>query len=294
LMTLAELNLAVTSASFASLERRLNQLETKIDELKATVQEIAIFLQMEQRAELQVALEHLNRIDTIFNDDVRRELLVASAITLGKIGLIYEQRLDKASTLTEAMISEEYFCIAMLAQARCYAELREPAMARQTLESMYERWQRLARQVMMKYLIRQNPEKFLGSEFAADVPIARLANWLDFAYNKQKGLDWIDELRAKGDPWFYYKSLDGLPLSRRLSSESSIKDIKDIYQTKIIPALEKLVARNGMLNTYLAQYELMEQRKLTASEFEREIASIDVEDQVEGFIILEPLAQAAA
>ncbi|GEM_PF-3377390 len=88
--------------------------------------------------------------------------------------------------------------------------------------------------------------------------------------------------------------MDGLPLSRRLSSESSIKDIKDIYQTKIIPALEKLVARNGMFNTYLAQYELMEQRKLTASEFEREIASIDVEDQVEGFIILEPLAQAAA
>jgi hypothetical protein len=35
LMTLAELNLAVTSASFASLERRLNQLETKIDELRA-------------------------------------------------------------------------------------------------------------------------------------------------------------------------------------------------------------------------------------------------------------------
>jgi hypothetical protein len=252
------------------------------------------FLQMEKRAELRVSLDHLNHIDLVSDPDVRRELLVGSAATLGKIGLIYEQRLGEAATLPEAMIGEEYYCITMLAQARCYAELRELAMARRILETTHERWCRLVRQIMLRYLLGANPEKFLASEFATEVPIVVLAEWLDFAYNEAKGLAWIDELRAKGDPWYYYKELAVLPASRRLARLPERTEIVQLHTTLIIPALQKLVARNSVFETYIAQYALMEQHQLTAIEFEHLLTSVAPEDLVDGFIILEPAANVLA
>jgi hypothetical protein len=293
IMALAEMNLAATRAGFSALEQRLDQLEGKLDEIKTTVTAVLTLLRMEQRAELRVALDHLNRIGLISDPQVRCELLVGSATTLGKISLIYEQHLNEAGTLAEAMISEEYYCIAMLAQVRCYAELRELAMARHILETMRDRWQRLARQIMIRYLLGPHPEKFLGNEFAATAPILALVEWLDFAYAEAKGLAWIDELRAKSDPWYYYKSLEALPASRKIGSQAARNEIVDIHHTTIIPALQKLVARNSVLDTYLAQYELMEQHQLTAFEFENALASVRPEDQVDNFIILEPYRQVA-
>jgi hypothetical protein len=288
IMAVSEMNLAVSRAGFASLEQRLNQLEAKLDDMKATIVAVLKFLQMEQRAELRVSLDHLNRIDLISDPDVRRELLVASAATLGKIGLIYEQRLGEAATLAEAMVGEEYYCIAMLAQARCYAELRELAMARHILETPHKRWRRLARQIMTRYLFGANPEKFLASEFAAEAPIVALAEWLDFAYNEAKGLAWIDELRAKGDPWYYYKELTMLPASRRKERLPDRTEIVRIHTTLIVPAIQKLVAKNSVFETYIAQYALMEQHQLTAIEFEHLLTTVAPEDQIDGFIILEP------
>ncbi len=292
--SLAEMNLAVSRAGFASLERRLDQLESKIDQLKASVTAVLTLLHMEQRAELRVALDHLNRIDLIGDPDVRRELLVASAATLGKIGLIYEQRLAEAAAPTEAMISEEYYCIAMLAQARCYAELRELAMARRILETTHERWLKLARHVITHFLLGPNPEKFLASEFAADVSIIELAEWLDFANDTAKGLAWIDELRARGDAWYYYKELNVQPASRRMARQTQQSEIVEIHRDRHIPALQKLVARHSVFETYVAQYALMEQHKLTAIEFERLLGTVGPEEQVDGFLILEPAAGAPA
>lgn len=288
IQALAEMNLAVSRAGFASLEQRLNQLESKFDELKVSVAAVLTLLHMEQRAELRIALDHLNRINLISDPDVRRELLVVSSAALGKIGLIYEQRLAEAANATEAMISEEYYCIAMLAQARCYAELRELAMARRIIETTYERWRQLARHIITRFLFGANPEKFLASEFAADVSIIELAQWLDFTNNTAKGLAWIDELRAKSDAWYYCKELDVQPSSRRMTRQVEQAELVQIHKTIRIPALQKLVSRDSVFETYVAQYALMEQHQLTAIEFERLLGSVSSEDQIDGFLILEP------
>lgn len=57
--------------------------------------------------------------------------------------------------------------------------------------------------------------------------------------------------------------------------------------------MRKLVARASVLETYLAQYELMEQHQLTAGEFEAQLAAVDPDDQVDGFVILTPKEQIA-
>lgn len=290
-MALAEMNLVATQTGFASLEQRLNQLEGKLDEIKTSVTVILTLLQMEQRAELRVALDHLNRIGLIKDEHVRRELLVHSATTLGKIGQIYEQRLTAAGTSAEMMVCEEYYCIAMLAQVRCYAELRELSMARRILETMHEHWCAAARSIMVKLLLGHHPEKYLSSEFAADVSIAELAEWLDFAYNTSKGYAWIDELRTKTDAWYYFKEPTGLHPSRRMTRLTERDEIVYLRQTLSIPAMRKLVARASVLETYLAQYELMEQHQMTAGEFEAQLAAVTPDDQVEGFVVLTPAVE---
>ncbi len=67
-----------------------------------------------------------------------------------------------------------------------------------------------------------------------------------------------------------------------------------IHSKVIFPALQKLVARNSVFETYIAQYALMEQNQLTAIEFEHLLTSVAPEDLVDGFIILEPSANVVA
>lgn len=285
---LSEMNLAVSLTGFSSLERRLDQLDAKVEEIKSTVAAVLNLLQMTQRAELRVALDHLNNIDMITDQNVRRELLVRSATILGTIGRIYEQRLADAPTLTEAMISEEYYCIAMLAQARCYAELRELAMARRILETAHKDWRRLARGVLVRYLLGEHPERFLARDFATAVPIAVLAEWLDFVYGEVKGLDWIDELRAKGDSWYYYKELDVVAAIRRVARPQEQAEVMRLHTTIIIPAIQKLLARDKVFEAYIAQYTLMEQLEVTAIEFEQLLSTVGPEECIDGFLLLAP------
>lgn len=290
-MELAEMNLAVTRAGFATLEQRLTQLEQKLDEIKAGVAAILTLMQIEQRAELRVALDHLNQVGLIKDADVRRELLVHSATTLGKIGQLYEQRLQVASTLAESMACEEYYSIATLAQVRCYAELGEFAMARRIMETMHAHWRTAARTIMTTHLLDDHPEKYLSSQFAGDVSIVELAEWMDFAHNTTKGYAWIDELRTKSDPWYFYKEPSGLHPSRRMVKVSDRDEIVYLRQTISIPAMRKLAARDQALETYAAQYALLEQHQLSLGEFEAQIAAVAPDDQVEGFVILVPNAE---
>ncbi|RRR72669.1 MAG: hypothetical protein EI684_09865 [Candidatus Viridilinea halotolerans] len=64
---------------------------------------------------------------------MRIELLTHSAATLSKLRHLYLEQLRTASTIPAALAIEEHFLIAALAQARCYAELRELTMARSIL-----------------------------------------------------------------------------------------------------------------------------------------------------------------
>ena len=57
---------------------------------------------------------------------------------------------------------------------------------------------------------------------------------------------------------------------------------------KIIPALQKLAARNKVLQGYVVQYELLEENDITPSQLEEKIAQIEPESVVDGYIILQP------
>ena len=54
-------------------------------------------------------------------------------------------------------------------------------------------WRVEARRVADKLIIQRDPEHFLAGEFARKVPAAKIAAWLDFVHNDEKGMGWVDE-----------------------------------------------------------------------------------------------------
>jgi hypothetical protein len=100
-----------------------------------------------------------------------------------------------ADILETAMAYEEFFCLTSLAHARCLAELGMLDMAYRDLEDAGEFWKKQALRIAKKFLLSDSPERFLFSDFAQDVPVSVLVEWLDFAYEEEKGYGWIDELK---------------------------------------------------------------------------------------------------
>lgn len=293
ILKLSELNLAVTQSGFASIEQRLDSLDQKLSEIKSSVDAIQRLMQIEQRSELRAALDELRGISDVRDPEVRTKALVVAAGQLAKAGLIFEERAAAAATLPEAMACEEYFCIAVLARARCYAELREPTRALGIVRDLEKRWLALARGISKKFLIGSTPGRLFYSDFAKLASVPEIIGWLDFTEGTEKGIAWIDELRTAMEPWYYTRTPEPYVAWRRIRSQADIDEHMQLHETIILPALRKLTARAEVLSNYIGQFELMEAHRLTAQEFEDALSGVDKADTVDDFIILRSPALAA-
>jgi hypothetical protein len=135
-------------------------------------------------------------------------------------------------------------------------------------------------------LIAEHPERFLATDFVDTVSVAELVQWLNFVYEEQKGLGWIDELRRKINEAWYSKgwfSRGGSGLNQNVGIGL------DKEQKMLIPALRKLVARGTVFEGYVAQYELLEQQQMKPSEFEYRVNGLPESSSVDGYLILEPI-----
>lgn len=119
----------------------------------------------------------------------------------------------------------------------------------------------------MQHLFSNSPERFLASDFSQSVKLDALANWLDFAYGEERGPDWLEVLRQKTTPWHAKSWRDTLP--KRLVAGGLARE-----KTRILPALQKLVAKNDLLAGYVEQYKLFERHKVTSSVFQEQLAEV--------------------
>ncbi len=74
-MALAGLNLVVSAIGFAVLNRKLNRIDAKLDEIQKDVKEIRAFLERSERARLRNALRNLANIDIASQSANRHNLL---------------------------------------------------------------------------------------------------------------------------------------------------------------------------------------------------------------------------
>ena len=278
-MALSGLNLALGAVSFVALNHKLAAVDKKLDALAKHVIGIRKFLAGNQRATMLAAVKDLSKIHAVQGDANRFAILQRARGDLCQLNLFYQQALAEADGLSTAMVYEDLFCVTALAQVRCSAELGMFNSAKDELEEMGDFWRTQARRVADTLIIQKDPERFLAGEFAREVPAARIAAWLDFVHDEEKGLGWVDELRAKSAP--YYRPRVQLP-RLNLGGRTLKQD-----QTELIPALDQLVTRHAVFEGYRSQYGFLEERKLKPSEYEAEIKKAGPEDLTEGFLILE-------
>ncbi len=292
-MALSGLNLAVTAVGFAVLNEKLKRLEGKLTELQQEVKAIRTLMELEERANLGAALRDLLIVVDIKNLDHRDTMLFNSKNILAPISLKYKELLAGADNLEAAMAYEEFFCLTSLAHARCLAELKMLEYARRDLEESSEFWEKQAHRIANKFLLGDNPERFLFSDFVQDVPVSVLIEWLDFAYQEEKGYGWIDDLRGKTRAWYSqddYVAKGVSAVGKMFTRRTGSVKVTEIDQDKerVIPSFQKLVARNNVFEGYKAQYGLLEAQNVTPSEFESKVALLAPEAAVDGYLILEP------
>ncbi len=294
-MALSGLNLAVSVIGFAVINQKLKRLENQLNRIEKEVKAIHELLEIEERARLGAALEDLVNAMRSQKLDDRRELLFHAKCNLAPIRLKYQELLSKADNLEVSLGYEEYFVLTSLAHSRCLAELGMSDTARHSLESDVSFWREQSRRIAHDLLLGDNPERFLFSDFAKDVPVSNLIEWLDFAHGEEKGYEQLDELRALTTGW--YTGIDRKEIGRKtgralsnIGQKISRKaDAELEWQLKkVIPSFQKLIARNSVLDGYVGQYQYLEEHNILPSTFENEIANISPEFHVDGYILLEP------
>jgi hypothetical protein len=298
-MVLSGLNLAVSAVGFAVINQKLDKLEDKLSQIQQEVRAIREMLELKERSELKAALRDLIHVMEISDAEHRRTLLFNSKNVLAPVSLRYKELLASANTIETAMAFEEYFSLTALAHARCVAELGMLGMARRDLRETKDFWKVQARRIVNDMLFGDAPERFLFSDFVEDVPVSILVDWYDFAYAEDRGYGWIDDLRAKTKPWYAPETVRNIKaepgrvissLGKMVSRQSKATPAIDLTVDKdtVIPSIQKLVARNNVMEGYGAQYELLETHNTTPAEFESKVALLANEAAVDGYLILEP------
>ena len=122
-MLLSGMNLAVTTVGFGVLYKKLTELDKSLSEIKDSVDGIARLLDLDERAKLIFALEQLSIVTRKGPPGKREEPLLHHVLNaLGPTRLKYQELLPGARFGT-AMACQEYFTLASLAVAACWAEL---------------------------------------------------------------------------------------------------------------------------------------------------------------------------
>jgi hypothetical protein len=270
-MILSGLNLAVSVIGFAVIIQKLERLKDQLTSIEKEVKAIHELLVIEERSKLGAALEDLVNAMRSQKLEDRRELLFRAKDVLSPIRLKYKELLSKADSLEVALGNEEYFVLTSLAHSRCLAELGMLDTARRSLVSDVTFWKEESKRIAHDLLLGENPERFLFSDFAKDVPASNLVQWLDFAHGEQKGYEQLDELRAITTGWytgtgyieFGRKYLQMMPVVKQNTQRKSDAEL-EWQLKKVIPSFEKLIARNSVLDGYVEQYQYLEEHNYPA------------------------------
>ncbi len=260
-MLLSGLTLAASTAGFAFLNRKLNKIDRKLQELQQDVKEIKAFLNTRQRAELTTALNTLRDVSDAPSEDIRRQLLVHSRQTLGTLHHHYKTQFVQAGNEGILSAAEEYFTVTAIAHALCAGELDMHDTAASDLEESYACWSQLCRKIAREKLLRADPERYLCRRYASAIRTDELIDWMEFAHGEEKGLDWIDQLRTRRiDPW----------LTTRLSQRELME----------IELFRRLASRNRIYQSYCWQYQHFKQHKIRPSVYQQQIDKLDRSEMI--------------
>lgn len=151
--------------------------------------------------------------------------------------------------LQEREVSEDYFVIACLGNVICTSEIGLHEAARDDLVAHHAAWRTVARQQTASLLDLDDPARLLDGRYVEQLPAATLIALLDFARADPRGVAWMDELR------------------QALSKTTMLVSATRTLDRDGIDFAKKLLARDTVIESYVAHYAFLAERKMSASAF---------------------------
>lgn len=211
------LNLSVTAVGFAMVMRRLDTIETKLNAILGTLQEINRKLDLNFYANFRAALE-LARSAFAMQDERNRRVGATQAINRfleaeQHYTSLLDMELEAGSLAVSSFLST--LILAYVSVGRCYLELGESRTARRHLQ---EGSQTLASRVQEFYtsVIGVNPAIYLHPDLAGSISLERMTQLLRYedpdltvagVFEKLRGALWETASRSPAS-W-----VDNLPES---------------------------------------------------------------------------------
>lgn len=254
------LGLAVSLASVVYIGKQLNRIDGHIAEIKEWQRDAA-------EGQLKAALADMVHAGKAQDTATRRHLMLSAKTAFAALAHLYLSRAFAATKLHEVEVFEDYAATAMLGAVLCASDLGLHEPACDDMRSYRKDWSAVARAQTRRLLQLDNAEQLLDSRYVNPLPTAALVDVLDFAHQEQRGLGWIDELRAA------YGHVTALKSNLRSIDEAAIRYAR------------KLQARNEVLDGYCSHFEFLAAKRLSASTF-AQLASEDLNGHAGPALIL--------
>ena len=268
---LSGLTLAVSTAGFLFLTKRLAAVDERLQQVQKDVKYIRSFLETRQRAEFINAMNTLRDARDAKSQSTREQLLIDSRQELGTLNHHYAIQLQEGEDDAVFEAAEEYFSLSALGHAHCTAELGMSNTASNDYRLAFETWSSAVTQYAQRHMLKDDPERFLGQRFAEIASVHQIATWMERFTGDAPGGNWIDELR------------------RRPAATSWWTTKPTVEDHNTVRLLDKLAARKQSMDGYTSQFHQLENKQLRPSEFRAAVEKLNPADSLEGvFIVIDP------
>lgn len=191
------LTLAVSVASFAFLNQKLNKIDSKLSKIASDVKFIKEFLDQQERSRLITALRTLKELPQISDSTTKSQMLVNSRQILGETHEKYKSLMNSQLSVNEFDAIEEYFVISSLGHVLCSAELGLIDEARADFLDAHAIWSNSSKQFINEHVLTNKPERLLGRKYVETITTHEIVEFMDYVSDDKLGVQQIDELRKK-------------------------------------------------------------------------------------------------
>lgn len=266
-MAMSGISLAASTAGFYFLNRKLSSIASTLSDMARDVKSIKRILELDECARLSSALKDIGDLSSIKDGRIREGILISKSQVLGEIHEKYRMLLESKEDLAEFMTVEEYYTITAVGAAMCKAELGLLGQAASEFKCSNAIWKKCVSEHVKEKIITNEPQRLLGKKYAGHITVEEIIDWGNFANGRNKGIEYIDELRSTMSPFH---------LSTAISKA----------EANSLGVARKLVARNYVLEGFVSQFNYFSDNSLRPSQVHAYISSLgsDESDGIHLFV----------
>jgi len=273
---LSGLGLVTSIASVAYLRRRFDQTDAKLIALQENLTRIKEWLGTLEKSKLHSAIDNVRHAETTRDEPLRRDLLLQSKDRFSTLVHFYKDEWVRCRSVDEISAVDDLYVLAVLGSATVCSNLGLHEEAAIDLRSHVAAWSAQARLHAKSLLFTDKPGRFLGAEYVERLPARTLIALLDYAYDEERGIEWLDALRvAQAKSLTALENLTSLAPARlqRLGNNNEFAGKVSLAST--------LRARSALLDANSAHYDFLNTNGISATAFQRalETARTDADSE---------------